>query len=330
MTQDGTRRVWFHRGYRMASGGQIKHSHYFEHVLGMPGFVPRIKFSGEPANEAHASTLAPLWPGRNAATVARWEPSARDVLFLAGTDWRYLHECGLQDSAMPRMNLVQHVRHAHEGTELHGYLSERAVRICVSREVADAISATGLPRGPVLTIPNGTDLTPFVPSKAGAPAEYEGRRWPITIIGYKRPDLARSFSERLNAQRLDHELRTTLIGRSAFLELLAESRIAVCLPHSQEGFYLPALEAMASGCLMVTLDCIGNRSFCHDHWNCIIAEPTSESLHRAVERIRAMTPSERGNMLMRGRDTVARHSLAAERGRFQAILGDVDRLWRMA
>ena len=330
MTQDGTRRVWFYRGYRLASGGQVKHSHYFEHVIATPGFDPGIAFSGEPASESHATTLARLWPGRDAATVARWEPAPRDVLFLAGTDWRYLYERGLQDATMPRINLVQHVRHAHEGTELFGYLSERAVRICVSHEVADAISATGLPRGPVLTIPNGTDLTPFVPSGTGAPAGYEGRRRSITIIGYKRPDLARGFSERLSAQRLEHELKTTLISRSAFLELLAESRIAVCLPHPEEGFYLPALEAMASGCLVVTLDCIGNRGFCHDYWNCIIAEPTSESLHRAVERIRAMTPSERRNMLIRGRDTAARHSLAAERRRFQAILGDIDQLWRTA
>ena len=120
------------------------------------------------------------------------------------------------------------------------------------------------------------------------------------------------------------------LDRSAFLDLLAESRVAVCLPNAVEGFYLPAIEAMASGCLVVTLDCIGNRGFCHDHWNCVIAEPSPESLFRAVQRILAMSPSERGRMHQRARDTAARHSLEVERRRFHAILGDIDRLWRDA
>ena len=35
-----------------------------------------------------------------------------------------------------------------------------------------------------------------------------------------------------------------------------------------EGFYLPALEAMALGSLVICPDCIGNRSFCLPGRNC--------------------------------------------------------------
>ena len=330
VARDATRRVWFYRGYRTVSGGSIKHSHYFEHVLRMPGFAPRIAFRGEPANESHASTLRQLWPARDAATVAGWEPAAGDLLFLAGVDWRYWIECGLEDAAYPRINLIQSVRHSHEGTELYGYLSEPAVRICVSWEVAQAILATGRTRGPVLTIPNGIDLSPFEASERGSPAGFQTRRRPVLLAGYKRPDLARGLSERLDAQRIEHRLLTEFLDRDTFLGLLAESRVAVCLPHAEEGFYLPALEAMASGAAVVTLDCIGNRGFCHDHWNCVIAEPDSESLFRAVQSILAMSASEHGRMHRRARDTVARHSLGVERRRFHSVLRDIDRLWRAA
>ena len=105
--------------------------------------------------------------GSGLPETASW-PSAgsrsdRDVLFLAGVDWRYLNgewpRCSGQPQDQPH---VQGVRHAQRrDMELHRYLSERAIRICVSQEVADAISATGRTNGPVLTIPNGIDVAPF-------------------------------------------------------------------------------------------------------------------------------------------------------------------------
>ena len=257
----------------------------------------------------------------------RWEPAGRDVLFLAGVDWRYLPGNGLETLANPRINLIQGVRHANEGTELFRYLSERAVRICVSQEVADAISATGRTNGPVLTIPNGIDVALFEAVGKGSPAGFDERRRPVTIVGYKRPELARTLSERLDAANIEHLLVCEFLDRSAFLALFGESRIVVCLPKEQEGFYLPALEAMASGCLVVTLDCIGNRGFCRHDENCLIAGHDPESLFRATKRALAMAVPERERMHRRAGDTVAEHSLKVERQRFHAILGDIDRLW---
>ncbi len=328
--RDAPRRVWFHRGPARLSGGQVKHAHYFEHVRRMPGFAPVITFSHAPSNELHARERRRLWRAGEDEGAERWAPGPGDLLFLAGTDWRYPAERGLEDAGNPRINLVQSLCHARAGTELHGYLSERAVRICVSREVADAIRATGRVRGPVLTIPNGIDVAPFAPVEGGSPAGHEARPRSVAVIGGKRPDLARRLSERLDGDGIEHHLQLELLERSAFLALLAESRAAVCLPHPGEGFYLPALEAMASGALVATLDCIGNRGFCHDHWNCVIAEPDPGSLLRAVRRILAMTPAERGCMNRRARDTVLRHSLELERRRFHAVLGAIDRLWRAA
>ena len=330
LDRDRARTVWFYRDYVRLYGGHVKHSHYFDHVLRMPGFAPRICFSAEPSNEAQACERRRLWPAADGVIAEGWEPERRDVLFLAGVDWRYLAASGLETLANPRINLIQGVRHAREGTELHRYLSQRAVRICVSREVADAVSATGRTNGPVLTIPNGVDVAPFNPGEDGAPVEYATRPHPVLIVGKKRPDLAARLSGLLDAHRIEHMLITEILDRDEFLALLTGSRVAVCLPKVEEGFYLPALEAMASGCLVVTLDCIGNRGFCLHEKSCLIAGHDAESLLGATKRALAMSDPERRRMHGRARAIAAAHSLEVERSRFHAILGDIDRLWSAA
>ena len=328
MDRQRARTVWFYRRYARLTGGRLKHSNYFQHVLAMPGFTPKITFGSQPSDASHVRESRKLWSAADGVMAERWEPKNHDVLFLAGLDWRYLIESGLGIAENPRINLVQHVRHAHEGTELHRYLSERAIRICVSPEVADAVSATGRSKGPVLTIPNGIDVAPFEVNADGSPVRYGTRRRAVTIVGYKSPDLAQSLSRRLDAACIEHLLVTEFLDRSVFLALLAESRIAICLPHRSEGFYLPALEAMASGCLVVTLDCIGNRGFCLHGENCLIAEHSAESLNDTTTSVLAMSAAQRRHLHRRGRDTAAKHSLESERTQFHAILGDVDRLWR--
>ena len=48
------------------------------------------------------------------------------------------------------------MRHAEEPRRQ--WLRYRAVRICVSPEVTDAVAATGMCNGPLITIPNAIDL----------------------------------------------------------------------------------------------------------------------------------------------------------------------------
>ena len=174
-------------------------------------------------------------------------------------------------------------------------------------------------------------MTPFEASGRRLPGQGSRRGpRPITIVGYKRPDLARGLSARLDAEGVEHRLITGFLDRGEFLDRLAGSRVAVCLPRAEEGFYLPALEAMALGCLVVTLDCVGNRGFCRHDRSCLVAEPDPDSLCAAVKRALALPALERGRMHRLARNTAARHSLDAERARFHAVLGDVDGLWRDA
>lgn len=331
MTATGPpRTIWFHRAFKAVTGGEIKHSHYFAHSRHMAGFATRIAFTGGPLNEALVAERRRLWPVGNVDGAADWTPAPDDLLFLAGTDWRYLAAKGLEGMDHPRINLVQHVRHANPDTELWSYLPRRAIRICVSAEVADAIARTGRPRGPVIAIPNATELPPWDPDGAGGRGAWESRPRPVAVVGYKRPELAVLLSKRLRRDGVKHDVLARVLERGAFLARLAETRVAVCLPDPTEGFYLPALEAMASGCVVVTLDAVGNRGFCRDGENCIVAERDPESLARAVGHAFWLPEDARGTLLARAADTVAAHALHVERSRFHAVLRDVDGLWAEA
>ena len=318
------RTIWFHRDFRAVTGGEIKHAQYFAHARHMAGFATRIAFTGGPLAEALAAERRRLWPVGSVDGATNWAPAPDDVLFLAGTDWRYLAATGLDGTGHPRVNLVQHVRHADPDTELWSYLPRRAIRICVSAEVADAISRTGRPRGPVVAIPNATELPPW---DCGG---WEARPQPVAVVGYKRPELAASLSDRLRRDGVEHEVLTRVLERRSFLARIAEARVAVCLPDPTEGFYLPALEAMACGCVVVTLDAVGNRGFCRDGENCIVAERDPEDLARAVGHAFWLSEHARSTLLARAADTVAAHALHVERSRFHAVLRDVDGLWAEA
>lgn len=316
------RRVWFHRDYHRFTGGHVKHAHYFDHVARTAGYEPVMTFSRDSDSVAVLMERARLWPAEG-RLAPDWRPAADDILFVAGTDWRYVDARGLDDLTNVRINLIQGVRHAQAGSELYGYLDRRAVRICVSQEVADAITATGRIRGPVLTIPNGIEMTPFQ-SRDGT---RDRRRHEVTIIAYKAPNLARELSALLTARGVAHHAVFDFLDRRAFLELLADTKTAVCLPFPEEGFYLPALEAMAAGCTVVTMDCIGNRGFCRPGDNCLIGRD-AESLADAAARAQAMPPAVLEGFRERARRTVRAHALDTERARFQAVLGEIDHLWR--
>ena len=315
------RTVWFHREYRRFTGGHVKHAHYFDHVRRAQDFEPRMTFSCAPATPVLAEERRRLWFAET-EHVPDWRPTPRDILFVAGTDWRYLDARGLESDGNPCINLVQHVRHAHATTELYGYLTRRAVRICVSEEVADAIGSTGRVNGPVLTIPNGIDMPAF--QRRGAAPRSRG----VVIVGYKNAAVARALSARLTARGIGHEMVRDFLDRDAFLDLLGDTETAICLPRAEEGFYLPALEAMAAGCTVVTMDCIGNRGFCRHGENCLIGH-NAQSLAHAVEWARDMPAETRRLMHVHADETVTAHALSIERARFHAVLDEIDRLWRM-
>src|SRR4051812_45866527 len=181
--------VLFHRDFQGFTGGHLKVWNYFNHVAASPAFEPRIAFTPD-------SKWDPTNPwSESREYVIDWKPQDADVLFLAGLDWRALTD--KQIAEKPIINLIQHQRHADPLSELRNFLKHRAVRICVSEEVANPITETGIVRGPVHVIPNGIDLSAVF---QGPPVAQ--RKIDILFCGLKAPELAREVAAAFANERL--------------------------------------------------------------------------------------------------------------------------------
>ena len=77
------------------------------------------------------------------------------------------------------------MRAADPTQHLYRFLKHKAVRVCVSPEIAEAVRATGAANGPVVHIPMGTDLGRL---RALTTAE---RDCPLLIAALKNRELGR-------------------------------------------------------------------------------------------------------------------------------------------
>lgn len=302
------RRILFHRDFRGYTGGHGKVWDYFQHAGEHSAWLPAIHLTRE--------SLAPHnpWLTHSVAVEPDWKPETASVLFLGGLDW---NAYPTDDAARPVVNLIQHVRHADPADTLHRHLSRRAVRICVSQAVADAICGTGLVNGPVRVIPAAIDrdtLPQGVPDRHG-----------VFIGATKQPELGRMLLGRLRDEGRDATLVDQWIPRERYLALMARSRVAVLLPSPTEGFFLPGLEAMALGCATVVPDCVGNREYLRAGVNALAPVARVEALAAAVASLDEARLMD--TLIAGGKETSAMFGLVAERARFHALLDELDRLW---
>jgi hypothetical protein len=304
--------VLFYRDFQRFTGGHLKVWDYFNHVAASPNAEPRIAFS---SRSVWDSTNP--WLKRKDAVV-EWNPETADILFLGGTDWRALPASQRKAFSKPIINLIQHPRHAERGSELRSFLSHRAIRICVSEEVASAVKATNEVNGPVYVIPNGVDASCF----SARPKSISDRTTDLLICGLKAPELARDCYRHLSGKYGVVRWMIDWAPREEFLKRMAEARVVLLLPRPEEGFYLPALEAMGSGCVVVCPDCIGNRSFCRDGVNSFRPAHDFRQIIEATERALKMDSSAQTQLLESARSTVKEHSLENERSKFLPILAE--------
>jgi hypothetical protein len=294
----------FRRDFRRFTGGELKVRHYFAHAESSTRFRPRIHLAPGAAPES-----AELWRGTSAPPLAEFRPEAAAALFLAGLDWSAVPD----PAPVPVVNLIQGMVHADPGTARWSYLSRPATRLCVSGEVAEAILATGRVAGPVHVIPAGTDLADMPPAKSG-------RDLPVVIAGVKNPRFARALHDRLTAAGVIAECLVEWMPRPAYLERIARAGVAVTLPSDREGFFLPAIEAMALRAITVCPDCIGNRGFCRDGETAFRTPYEFEAVVAATRAALALDPARADAMRAAAEAEARRHSLEAERSAFLRIL----------
>jgi glycosyltransferase involved in cell wall biosynthesis len=262
------------------------------------------------------------WWGSPEALVAPEEEIAPDVLFLAGMDWRALTPAQRSRSQVPIINLVQDFRAVREDGPLRDFLSHRAIRICVSEQIAEALGGRASPDAPILTVPIGIDLEQLPPAR---PAEE--RTTDCVLLAFKEPLVGRAIARRLTGSGHRVRLLDRPVSRVELLEAIADARVSVHLPASIEGAYMPALESMALDTVVVCPDAVGNRGFCRDGETCLVPRRSKRAIVRAALRALRASPEDLQPMLAGAREEAMRRGLADERARFLEILGRAKELW---
>ena len=309
------RLVLFHRKYRRFHGGHLKVWDYFNHVLTAPGFDARVHFD---VNSSWDDSNP--WVQTPDRVIYAFDGVNPDALFVAGRDWQRLDECGLLNREIPILNFIQHMRHAAEWSIQSDYLRRKAIRLCVSQEVADAVKAAGS-RGPTVVIPNGVDL-PIVEADVSG-----GRPVDLFIAGLKQPVLAARAAQQLAAPGRSIEVLTEHVPRDDFLDSMRRARVTLFLPNEEEGFYLPALEGMALGTIVVCPDCVGNRSFSLPGVNAFRPAFRFDDMVQDAETALTLQKPAAGALRRGAAETARNHTLAVERDKFHQVLADLDALW---
>lgn len=298
------KKIAFYRDFRGFTGGHLKVWDYYCHTQCSGLFDPGIHFTAKSKLDASNP-----WVVSGERRDAHWAPEAADALFLGGLDWLAVPE----DCETPVLNLVQHVRHADPDDIRYRFLSRRAVRICYSRPVRDALISSGQVNGPVVLIPMGLDLGLL-------PAPPPNRDIPLLIAGLKQPQLAKQLAERCTANGLPHFCLTSLLPRRDYLKLLGRAHVTVFLPNHTEGFYIPALEGMAMGTVVVCPDCVGNRDFCNEGTNCYVPDFEAGALMAAAVTALHSDQEQRRQILVNAKIEAGLHTVEKERSKYFEIL----------
>lgn len=298
----------FHRDFLGYTGGHGKVWDYFRHALAL-GWDARAYLTPRSLRD-HCNPWAAV-PERIEQV---WRPEAFDILFLAGMDWEALADPG--HPPRPVVNLVQGVHHGWQTHPLRAFLAAPAHRICVSGPVAESILSTGEVNGPVTVIPAALDL----PKQVAAPPFPQGGK--VLVAGLKAPALAAALALELRERGVAVEVLDQWMPRMDYLARVAAAAVVVTLPLAAEGFYLPALEAMALGVPVVMGDCIGSRQYARDGENCLLAALEPGRMADAVER--ALQPALAACLRQHGLTTAAAYSQTNEREHFAGIIGNLE------
>ncbi|MCB0704757.1 MAG: glycosyltransferase [Saprospiraceae bacterium] len=331
MGERGKTRVLFHRRFLTATaginGGNLKLKDCFDHVAHSEKYQAEVYFSPDSIWSEHAGNH---WLELRKKGLKQWKIQAGDILFFAGGDWRVLTNAEKLNPPVPVINIT-HPRHTRPEDPRNNFLKFPAIRIAKSETGAKILEEYGV-NGPIVVIPDAIDLglLPELP---------EEKDIDILVIGRKEPDLAKRVYRKLKWQNrfrkkklnIAIQLPPPLPTRLDFLNLLSRAKIAVCIPLQEdrgfEGFYLPALEAMALETLVVCPHAVGNVDHCIDGYNCIVPAFTERGLLKGVRKMMNLSSEEKANLIQNGLLTADKHQIEKERAAILQLLDRAYDLW---
>lgn len=301
------KKILFLRDLKKIHGGHIKFRDYFLHALKHPGVDSYVYFT--PDSIPQGGDLYAEAPRDR--FVAQMQIDDYDAVFIAGgKNWKMLPE-NLNGTKI--INLIQDFDNADPEDAQFANLKRKALRICVSEQVYDAVAPHAA--GETVMIKYGIPLDVFSDKTEKRPNS-------IFIWARKNKTLGKSLA--LELQKRDHDvtLLKDFVPRTEFARILGESDIFVALCFAREGFYLPALEGMARRCAVLCSDAIGNRSFCVHHETCLMPEHDHFDSHLAMIEQLLADADLKTRLQQRGYEMAQTYAMHHERENLHRVLDE--------
>lgn len=301
--------ISFHRQYREYSGGHQKVCDYIHHTVTSGLFAPSLYLAG--SSEVQKELFNDI---QGLEYTAQYSPEGADVVFLAGMDWQAYQP--FFNSQQVKINLIQHVRHGDKNHPLFEFLKHRAVRLCVSDAVKEAIEPFA--NGPCFTIKMGHRIP-----KLSRPKRYD-----LYILATKQQHLGQQLFECAKGMGLRVVIHNTPTERELVYQAMAESVVVIPLPDKTEGFFLPGIEAMALADWAVVPDCIASREYSSNRANISRCDLNYISCEKAIKD--ALIQVKTWKLFVNkwyGRRLSANYSLKREQQRYCHILHNLDEIW---
>lgn len=218
------------------------------------------------------------------------------------------------------VHLVQHVRHA-DPRWLAGYatrlLTRPATRISTNAIVAEAIEPWLDPRAMHRVIDLGHDLDHF-----RGPARVEEQPLCVGYTTWKTDAGDRVAAALAGDERFRWAAVREHTTWDELRDFYASCDVFLCTPDPTEGLYLPGLEAMAAGCVVVTPDAVGNRAYAEPDENCLLVGHEDVAGYVATLERLAADPATRTRLRDAGTATAeAWPRLPDEQAAFADVLG---------
>lgn len=222
------------------------------------------------------------------------------------------------------VHLVQNVRHADPhwlGGLGRRLLSRPLSRIFTNHLVEEACAPLVHPTSLRTTIPLGHDVEFFRTERSGA----LGRPIRVAYPTWKSAVGRRVERSLAGDDRFEFESIEGIVAWPDLRAAYHRADVVLGCPIPQEGVYLPGVEAMAAGALLVIPDAGGNMAYCRFDENCIGATLEDEASYvAALQRIAAMGEDEVASFRAAGHETADTHSLEREAEAFGEFLGRVE------
>ena len=222
------------------------------------------------------------------------------------------------------IHLLQNVNQANpetnQGLDIK-VLSYSMSRIACLEPILTAIKPHIDPNDPVEMILLGHNIDFFSKARSGG--------LPKKInVGYTtwKNKLGDEVASRIKKQRRQFAFKS-IRGKATWPKLkdfYHWTDVFLCTPDREEGIYLPGVEAMAAGSIVVTPDAVGNRVYCQFDQNCVYTEwGSAGSYINALTSLAEMPSQEIDKMRSQGYKAIRPYSLTQEREKFRIFLNNL-------